>query len=146
MAKAKEAAALAVLDLPVGFGNVSIGDETARIGIRVERKFLSLKKADENLCGRRLWGKIVARSSGQAEQDSIPGMDGQDSEVQATFDVKGFGVSKKSVSFGLTFALESVDVQTLSLFAKRSGKLVVTGVEDMPVKAQAAPVPHEDEE
>lgn len=136
MAKAKERAAVAVLDLPVHYGDVSIGEDTCRVGISAERKNLSLHKADNSLCGRRLWGKIVARSSGGPDQDSLPGID-NDSEVTAVFDVKGFSVSKKFVRFGLTFALESVDVRTLSQFAKRFGRLVVTDTQDLPETSKA---------
>jgi len=36
-----------VLDIPVQFGGVSIGDQTARLGVSIDRKSLNLNAADE---------------------------------------------------------------------------------------------------
>jgi hypothetical protein len=47
-------------------------------------------------------------------------------------DVKSIGVGVKNISFGLTFALESVDVETLAHFAKREGIVTVLEAEDIP--------------
>src|SRR5262245_62146532 len=91
-----------LMELPVQYGNVNIGDKTARIGCNVKRPTLTPTIADKNLCDKRLTAKILARTSGGADQESIPGMD-QDVNVEAVFDCKGFGVSKKAISFGLTF-------------------------------------------
>ncbi len=59
-----------------------------------------------------------------------------DTELSSIFDVKGYAVTRKSVSFGLTFALGSVDVQALVLFAKRGGVLVVDKIGDIPADEQ----------
>lgn len=118
------------LDIGVDFGGVSIGDATCRLGVKVTRGQLPLSVADECLCGRRLTGSVVA-----AGKDDAPGqlhlVDISD-RVDGTFDVARFGVAPDSITFGLTFSRESVDVETLSHFAKRSGRLVVESVEVIP--------------
>ena len=91
MAKTKTAAAST--DIAVAYGNVSIGDETARIGVNISRGQMSLAQMDKNFCGKRLTGTILARSTGQAEQQSLPGVD-SDLTITAVFDVKSFSVKR----------------------------------------------------
>ncbi len=135
MAKKKGPAAFdCLLDLPVQFGNVNCGDKTARIGITLDRggDQLTIAQADKQLVERRLTVRMVARPPGDNhDQDRLPGMD-DDEKLDAVVDVKGFSVSKDTISFGLTFAIASVDVGALAHFAKRAGKLVVTCAEDIP--------------
>lgn len=131
MAKSRKETS-AVLDIPVAFGNVSIGDKTARIGITVDRSSLSVSQADKNLCEKRLSGRIVSKPAGDApDQASFPGMEFT-TALEGVFDVKGFSVSKDSLGFGLTFAIASVDVSSLAHFAKRAGNLVVADVSAIP--------------
>jgi hypothetical protein len=129
MAKKKEEY---VLELDVKYGNVNIGMDTCRLGITIERSKLSISQADRNLCGKRLVGMILARAGeAQAGQDSLPGIDA-DVSIDAAFDVKSFGVTRRNISAGLTFALASVNVETLSHFAGRQGTFSVTGIGDIP--------------
>lgn len=119
MVRRKEADS--VLDLPVTFGNISIGDKTARVGVTVMREQLSLSQADRNLCERRLNGKIISRPAGDnPDQASLPGM-AFETTLEGVFDVKGFSVSKEALGFGLTFAIAEIDVSNLAHFAKRGG-------------------------
>lgn len=125
-----------MLVIPVTYGDVGIGDETARIGVSVERKWLPLGKADQHLTNKRLIGAITA----------VPGSDNPDQQqlisdeaiVRAAFDVKGFRVTRKFITFGVTFALASVDVELLSHFAKRSGHFKVEEFTDIPKPEKAA--------
>jgi hypothetical protein len=132
MARKKETPeAVAALDLPVSFSNVSIGDGTARVGIQIDRAKLTISKADQNLCGRRLTGKLIAGGVGDAPgQTYLPGT--KLPELVGIFDVKSFSVNKKRIGAGLTFILEGLDLGLIAKFAKRSGRLVVNGVEDIP--------------
>lgn len=50
-----------VQKIPVEFGSVSIGDQAASIGITIDRHNLTVSRADELLCGRRLTGKIESK-------------------------------------------------------------------------------------
>jgi len=127
----KKATAKTILDVPVSFGGVSIGQDTARVGIKIERGNLALDRADECFCGKRLTGKIIlgrrddAKGQGKLIEDT-------DYEVAGAFDVKRIGVSPAQISTGLTFALASVDVGDLSHFAKGQGRMVVENVAELP--------------
>lgn len=122
------------LTLPVAWGNVNIGDETANLGAVVLRSNLSVAQADKSLCGKRLLGTIVARAGdgAQADQGSLPGAEGADEAMTAAFDVKRYGVSRKTISFGLTLSLGSIDIEVLAKFAKRNGLLCVDSIGEIP--------------
>lgn len=129
MAKAKSKA---LLDLPVSFGGVSIGDETARVGFSVERERLSLENADAHLCGRRVTGWIqLTERNEHPDQGRLDGF-GEPQRLEGTFDIKSIGVSRKSIHGGLTAAISEIKVEELALFAKRQGKLVIAESEEMP--------------
>lgn len=137
------------LELPVSYGNVSIGDQTIRLSLTVNRSKLPLSSADKVLCGKRLEGTILARSGdGQAEQKSLEGIEDADIILTGTFDVKRFSVSGKNISFGLTFNKNSVDKEKLACFAQREGMFTVEGIGSIPgkAKAKAPPAASEDEE
>jgi len=120
----------ALLTFPVTYGDVSFGDETARLGVTVERKYLALGKADAHLTNKRLISRITA----------VPGSDNPDqqqlitdeAEVRAAIDVKGFRVSRKFITFGMTFALASVDKLTLCDFSRRSGQFHIEELSEIP--------------
>jgi hypothetical protein len=135
MARSRSRSATAdppVLEIPVKYGNVNLGDETGRLGCSASRGNLTVAKADRNLVGKRLKVKIMARAGGaQSDQPSIPQAEA-DEHIEAVADVKSIGVGVKNISFGLTFALESVDVETLAHFAKREGIVTVLEAEDIP--------------
>lgn len=123
------------LDIPCTWGNVNIGDETVRLGVRVSRENLSVTQADKNLCGKRLVAKAIARAGdGQSGQASLPGTEGADAEVEAAFDVRSIGVGTKNISFGLTAKIKSVDLGQLSGFANRGGMLHIESVAVIPAE------------
>ena len=122
----KPAAPECILELPVTFGNLSIGETTARLGIRVSRGNLTVSKADKHLCCKRLSCTIIARSNGaQADQESLPGIDAGDEEINAVCDVKGYSVGGKTISLGLTLMLSMVSIEKLSHFPKREGRVLI---------------------
>lgn len=126
-----------VLDVAVNFGDVSIGDGTARIGVPIDRSLLNIDAADELLCGRRLDGRLLVIPPGDASNQTYidPELSGElRHELTSTFDVKRFSVSPKNIAAGLTFSLQEVEVSELSHFAKRGGRLVVAGIEEIPAK------------
>lgn len=121
-----------MLEIACSYANVNIGDKTARLGISTSRGNLTVSQADKQLCGKRLTGKLLARrGGGGSDQQSLPGAE-DDIEIQAVFDVKGFGVTGKNISFGATFALASIDVETLAHFAKTSGIVYILEAADIP--------------
>lgn len=122
-----------VLDVPVAFGNVSIGDGTARLTMTIDRASMNIDAADEALCGRRLTGTVWLTQDGEDKGQQMLGDDMRRS-VDGVFDVKGFRVTPKAISTGLTFSLRDVDVEELSHFAKKTGRFSVTGVTSLEIE------------
>lgn len=134
------------IELPVSFGNLNIGDKTARLGVVVPRTALTITKADNVLCGHRLTCVLVGRAAGaQSEQESLPGVE-DDLETTVVADVKTFGVAGKTIAFGLTVSLPDVDLKTLTQFPKRHGLLRVTSVSDIPEESAADEGGEDDDE
>jgi len=131
MAKQKPKAGNGQLKLAVSYGNVNIGDKYVRVGVKVARTQLTTSQADKYLCEKRIAGRILMRSAGDADQESLPGAD-NDIELEATFDVKGFSVSKKAIAFGITLMNGAVNVTKLAEYAKANGTLTILGVEAIP--------------
>lgn len=129
--QASEQQRMPALSVPVEFGGVSIGDGTARLGLKIDRSNLNIDAADEALCGRRLKGRVVVLKDGeQANQTTF--LDGVRHEVESIFDVKRFGVAPRAITCGLTFSLAEIDVEALTHFAKRKGRFIVDEIGEIP--------------
>jgi hypothetical protein len=120
-----------VLDIPCDFGGVSIGENTARLGVRITRDRLNINAADEIFCGHRLTGRVVLGHVDDSDGQSTLWED-VDVSVGGTFDVKRISVSRDQVNTGLTFSLADIDVGDLAKFSKGKGRLVVTTVAELP--------------
>lgn len=134
-----------ILDVPVEFGGVSFGDETARLGLRIARPFMYIDAADELLCGRRLSCRVVTCPNGDDPNQKYL-VDGVGASVEAVADVKRFGVSPKAISANLTFSLGEIDVRELASFSKKTGRLIVLGVGVLPDTKVAADGPPDDDD
>lgn len=132
MAKAKKKKeGASILSLPVKYGKVSIGENTASIPIKCSLQDLSLATAYQKLCGKRITGNIEAQSGGaQAKQQSL--VEGANLNFDATFDVKGFAFNKKKISTTISFMLESIDIEKLAHFANREGTVTALEIDDIP--------------
>ena len=117
-------------DLACDFGNVSIGDETVRVGIKIDREDLSLEQADELFSSMRLQGKITLKTKADEQQQNFEGMDDV-TEIETTFDVKRFSVKRKEISCGLTSAIGDISITDLAHFAKRTGRLIISDAEPL---------------
>lgn len=118
------------IEIPVEFGNVNIGDETVKIGLKVAREKLQIHEADRVFCGRRLTGSI--QLGGYDDGDSQFKLFDTDIEVQGTFDVHRFGVTPKAFTTGLTFKLGEIEVGEISRLAKGRGRLLIDVCEEIP--------------
>lgn len=120
-----------LLDAPVTFGGVSIGETTTRLGLKVSRAVMKIDKADTLFVERRIDCKVVLggndEQSGQAKL-----MDDLNHEVGGSCDVKGFSVKGETFSTGLTFNLKDIDIEELAKFSKGTGRLLIEGVADIP--------------
>lgn len=123
------------LNIGVDFGGVSFGDKTARLGVTIDREKIPLDRADELFCDRRLTGTVIL---GHTEDDPTQRDLIEDAahKVAGTFDVKGFSCKPSTLSIGLTFGRLEVDPGELSLFAKKSGRLIVTASAEIPDERQ----------
>jgi hypothetical protein len=119
-----------LLKLPVDYGGVSIGQGTARVGLRIAREKCDLVAADAFFVGKRLDVRI---SLGRRDDSAGQGqMFEHDYILEGAADVKRIGANVAHITTGLTFSTESIDVETLCRFAKGSGYLEVVGVEELP--------------
>jgi hypothetical protein len=127
---------LAVLDKPVGFGGVSIGKNTGRISVSIDRSYVALDEAADLFSNRRLTGKVVLGRTGDATNQTKM-VDDLDHEVSGAFDVKGFRVTEETISLGMTFALAEINIAELAKFSKGVGRLVAFDIGEIPPKPKA---------
>lgn len=113
------------------FGGVSIGQQTAKLSIKVDREHLNIVAADEALCGRRVAGKVAVGRAGDTPGQMLL-LEEMDDVIEATFDIHRFGVTPDSFTSGLTFKLKEIDVGQLARFSKGSGRLIMDSVEEIP--------------
>lgn len=130
--------------LEASFGSVSFGDTSASCSVKIPLSEFSLAKAHKDFCERRLKGEINAKGAAgdAASQGALEGMD-DDVKIKGVFDVAKISISKKMVSFTVSFSLRDVDRAQLSNIAKRNGFLIVNTVEDI---REDAPKPKKKEE
>jgi len=120
-------------ELECDFGGLSVGDSTARLGVKLTRTDISYDAADELLCGRRC-AVTILNGLGNGE-GQLPGMEKAEiTEVQAIADIKGFTVNPKAFGFGLTFVLTGVNPSMLAKFPKRRGRLFIRHESDLDVE------------
>src|SRR3990172_2685644 len=126
----------AVLDVAVQFGNVSFGDATARIALRIDRDKLNDDAAQQAFCGRRLKCRLL-RGDSDTDQSFIGDL-AVDGAIEATCDSPRVSFTPKHVAAGLTCALAEIDVGCLAGLAKRPGRLLIETAEDLPDDAKPA--------
>lgn len=120
------------LDVAVEFQGVSIGDETGRVGIAIDRENMNIDVADEAFCGRRLSGSIITVPKGVDPSQQEIFEEGERHEIAGTFDVKRFSADSKRITAGLTFALAEIKIEELVHFAKRSGRMEILEFGELP--------------
>lgn len=121
------------ITLPVQFGKVGFGDETASISFAVSRDHLELDTADNILCARRFNCKIILqpKDDDQAQQYMV---DGLRLEVAGSADTTQTSWNRKYIKCGLTFSLSDVEDSELWKFSKKQGRLEISDVDEIPKK------------
>lgn len=119
-------------NLAVKFGKVSFGGEVASVGVSIPRDAITSDAAIELFVARRLKGRIVATGGADANQQPLPGMDDVKPDMTLLFECKGLSVKRKAFSCTLNVMAEDLDDGTFSHFANKSGKLIVTKIEELP--------------
>lgn len=118
--------------LPVHFANVSVGDETAAVGIKVNHEDLgkdheaAVLRAYQLLCCRRLKCILVLGRRGDGETQGK--LYETDVQITGTFDTNNLGVTPKVVGSRLSCNLEEVSASDLAKFAKRDGYCTITSL------------------
>lgn len=133
-----------IVDIPVDFGGISLGKDTARIGISFPMSVLSLEKAFETLCGHRLQCAITLDKSNDQENGQKRIVDDLDEQIDCLVDVKKIGVSPDTISAGLTLAIVDLDLPRFAKFRKSKGRLVVSSIQPLEPEELAAD-DHDDE-
>ena len=96
-------------------------------------------QADKSLCGKRIAGRIISRPPDEdPDQGHLDGMD-QVETLDGTFDIKSFNTKRKTITFGLSFQIGSIDIGTLAKFAKRHGSFLVDSIDALPEKTRGRP-------
>lgn len=129
MAKKKSADAI-IADIPVDFGGVSIGQNTARLSFKVSRASIPLSDADELFVERRLRGKI--QLGGQSDGAGQGTLFECRESIDGTFDIHRFGVTSEAYTTGATLKMNEVDIAMLAKFSKGAGRIIVLESEDIP--------------
>jgi len=115
---------------PVEFGNVSIGDGTVGLSIKIDRTHLDPQQADDLLCGRRLQSRLAVGKPGD-DVDQTYLFDDAEHKLTASFDVKGFAVKPKHIRATFCGALADLEIEELGHFAKRAGRLLIDAVSEL---------------
>jgi len=116
------------LSMDVDFGTVSVGDQTASLGMTFDKSKMGLEKADELLCGSRLAVKIIPGAKGTApNQKQIP--DAFD-KIEAEIDCKHYGVKPDAITARFAFNRSAIDLAILTSLVKRSGKVTLERIGD----------------
>lgn len=118
-------------EIRVEFGNVSIGDQTARLGVKIAREMLPLTEADRMFCGRRVWGLVALGQPDNPDQKVLPTMEDAQIVIEGAWETKQLGVNPNAYSFGLNFKLKEINVSELATFAKRAGTMTIVSVQDL---------------
>ena len=117
------------LDVSVAFGTLSVGEDTARLGVHIPRGKMNIKQAEHYLCGSRL--QLSMKIDPAADNDT-PGQttfDGIDGEaLELVVDCKRYGAGTKAFTAGLTFQLSEIDIRELAKFAGHPGRIVASRI------------------
>jgi len=132
---------MAIKKLAVQLGNVSVGQEIARIGVTISRDKLTLEEADALFVQKRLWGKLIMRKGQDADnQTTLPDHDGS-RELDSVFDSKALRVTRKAYVIGLSFNIDEKIERDIVYFAKRNAYLRLTNTTELEPEPDPNPVP-----
>jgi len=123
-----ETAEMPKLEVEVDFGNVSIGEDVARIGVEIDRERLTLELADKFFSGSRLKVGLMAVPKGELKGQKH--FEDMSELIEGEVDVKSFSVQSDKFKTGIKFGAAAISLLTLVGFRKRPGKLFATWIGD----------------
>jgi len=110
-------------ELEVDFGGVSIGQETARIGVEIDRAKMTLQDADKFLSGSRLKVHLLATPKGECKGQKH--FEDMTETIEGEIDCKSFSVTADKFRTGFKFAAAALNLLTFVGFRKRPGKAFI---------------------
>lgn len=113
------------------FGKISIGDESASVGLNITIGDMKLEQLTKTLCKRRLSGSILL---GDAHPDQTELIDKGRVVVSGAFDTGRVSTGPNDVKVRLSFARDEIDVNVLPDFANSEGWLSIDKVDEIPAK------------
>jgi hypothetical protein len=124
-----------VLELPVRFGGVTF-DSSASVQLVFDKADLSPAKCEKLFCARRLDVKAKAARDGEdSGQQHFEGMDAV-SEVEGSADAHSYSSTSEAWKTRLYFNLNDVDIELFFALRKKSGRLLIRGVGEIPEEEQ----------
>lgn len=130
MVRKKVEAAGEMLEAPVRFAGFSAGDETARLGFKINRSKTTLAQADQFMCGARLDCLLVLDPNAENDAPGQETMLDPDLQIETVADCKRYSVGTKDFSAGLTFALSEISIADVAALANKSGKIRLVRIGD----------------
>lgn len=121
-----------LVQFPVKCGNVSIGDKTVSVGIKIDRQFCTLARMEECLVGRRLTGRLklgAVAASDAPKQQTLENMDDSNYEVVGVFQTSSVSVTEKTLGVTLNLNMKEIEEGALDKFAKKSAGLIIESVD-----------------
>lgn len=129
---ARRPAGKVLVQFPVKCGNVSIGDKTVSVGIKIDRQFCTLSRMEECLVGRRLTGRLklgAVAASDDPKQRTLENMDDSNYEVVGVFQTSSVSVTEKTLGVTLNLNMKEIEEGALDRFAKKSAGLIIESVD-----------------
>lgn len=114
-----------VINVPCKFSAQSNAGDSGTIGVKIDRSHLGPMAAAECFCGNQLTGRICVQPLGDDPQQQYFDDSDIQHEVAGVFTVGGYRVDSKNISISLKYTVASVDIEQLSHFPKKTGRLLV---------------------
>lgn len=114
----------------VHFGNLSVGDETVKIPIAIDRHRIGLAAVDRNFCNAQL--SVTMTVIEDPNQQYFDGM--KPKPLAAAAECRSYSVNAKRFSARLIFQLVDIQLDNLAKFAKSAAKIEVTRTGEIPTK------------
>ena len=112
------------LDVGVGWGNLSIGKKTARLGFKIDKGAIKRAAVDAYFIDSRLIVTLVLDDAAQSDSPGQKTMVDNAIKVKAVADVKGYSTNLTGYTGGLTFSKEDADLNKLMEFIGRGGRMI----------------------
>lgn len=116
--------------MPVRYGNVAVGKDKVRVGVKVDRSGLGLTRADELFCNAQLEVTLKCDPNAKDDAKRQETFEAVDLSVAMVADAKRYSVGDDTIGVSLSIPKVLVDIAILSQFAAGSGTMECERVGD----------------